>query len=656
MAMYSAGSDRVTRWHALTLVSFGVLITTIIWPSPAAFASIFPKMATLAVATSVLLAWKGLHLMWPEETRRGEWRISHVDASLLLLVLAIAMRVGMQGQLYLAMWGTSGRNSSGLLYLALAALSLLVGRSSMRLTSRMLHNGLLVAGSVPAGYGIVQAAGLDPIKWTVAGPISTFGNIDQSSSWFAIVAIAALAASMQPDRGKFARVLVATLAACCLYLVVVLYRSPWRIDQGALLVTVGVLALGFSVARDAVERVPRRVMVAALTVGVVLIIIVVVRVIPSNGFRHRLWLWRAAWEMFLRHPLQGVGLARFGSGYLEFRTDAEVKAFGTDGYADDAHGVPWQILGTGGLLLFLPYANVMFRLLLRSLQTLREHVDSRMTSQYAMAIVFVLYCVQASFSPEMVALAVWGWIAGAVVYRESQERTGGSDVSALPGSVAPVSLGGDKSVFTRIGSSRPLRSGTGVALVLVGALLGYSAYRQIITERDFERLRQWGHSKPIRSEIRTQLMRQEHRDMAEAVIRARPSDHKVANYLVQILAEGGDADGARLLAQYVIAHEPSSIDLKVNLAELYRVAGRPELAKYWLGQTVQDAPRTPKFWMFLADAAAAAGDSTEARTAFARAMALAAETSDSSREWLRSRDAVLARQPFLRSGERSQQK
>ncbi|MDE2262986.1 MAG: O-antigen ligase family protein [Gammaproteobacteria bacterium] len=76
----------------------------------------------------------------------------------------------------------------------------------------------------------------------------------------------------------------------------------------------------------------------------------------DNSAKLRIEEWRLAWQLFLRHPLLGIGPSNFWyySGYL-----LEGQPYGTPGHV--THSLWMELLSSGGLMVTLPYLLLLWR-------------------------------------------------------------------------------------------------------------------------------------------------------------------------------------------------------------------------------------------------------------------------------------------------------
>lgn len=88
----------------------------------------------------------------------------------------------------------------------------------------------------------------------------------------------------------------------------------------------------------------------------------------DNSAELRIEEWTLAWQLFLRHPLLGVGPGNFWyySGYL-----LEGQPYGTPGHV--THSLWMELLSSGGLVVTVPYLLLLWRFFRRSWHLARQH-------------------------------------------------------------------------------------------------------------------------------------------------------------------------------------------------------------------------------------------------------------------------------------------
>ena len=633
--------------RALSWLVQGALIAVplVLITAPTKFAIPLPKLVVLLSVAVVCLAWAGYRLLSQPDgvavVNRGTASSAQLRNALLLLCSALIVRVLLQRSSYLSLWGETGRHIAALLYLSVAIIAITLLALRPQITAHRLHNLHLLVGLLTAGYAVLQMLALDPITWNLHGPISTFGNIDQSSSWFSIVAVSAGVGALQQERPRNQRILSAVLMVVSIWVVIVLYRRPWRVDQGGILLAVGLLALSVRFRAGGWLRKNPRFSIPVIVIAVGIAGYAVVKVLPTNGLQHRIWLWRTAYQMFASHPFVGVGLARYGALYQQFRMTGEVRQFGADSFSDDAHGVLAQMLATGGLLVTIPYVLVALAMLQAAVRTLARPVLEPASSKDAMALVCVLYWMQTGAAPEMTGLSIWGWCAGALVAREFSgalrvpERWHLAGVTSRVGAIPMASM-------------RYLRLAAGVALVAVAIWVPVGViWPQVAAEMKLVRMFR-ATNEPAVSAMRMRAEQQARRDTAEQVVLVRAGDNMAAYVLMDMLEKKGDPDGSRRIAEYTIEREPDNPVVRMELANLLVRRNHPELALPVVRRVNAEISTMPKHWILRSYAAAMTNDTVEARMSMTRAVELAHSLADSSANFRNNRDMLYKQYPYLK--------
>lgn len=95
----------------------------------------------------------------------------------------------------------------------------------------------------------------------------------------------------------------------------------------------------------------------------------------------RLVLWDIAWDMFLAHPIAGVGMGDYESGAEEMLEGREVLT------TVDSHNVYLQILATRGLIGFIPFVIFWVVLLRELFRAKRRHDRGSLEWSYAVGAI-----------------------------------------------------------------------------------------------------------------------------------------------------------------------------------------------------------------------------------------------------------------------------
>lgn len=638
----SAVKSALIRVYHRTALVVASIATIVLYPGESPFPIPYPKIAVLAVGAWILWAIALLSRGIPGESREDTDGIRIFRGALGFMVFSICLRAILQKPSHIALWGITGRLIAGLLYVSLAMLALSVlGRVAKTFTARVLHNGLLITGAITATYGVMELLGRGFIVWTLPGPVSTLANIDHTSAWHAIVAIACLGALLQKDRSYINRTLVSGILVCSIWVIWHLYRH-FRIDQGVIFGTIGALALLTNIWRRRVKRSFEASWqwIVGIAFMLALFVYAVVRVLPSNGFRDRLYLWQDAYHMLRMHPFAGVGLGRFGAMYYQVQSLAEARAVGPWLYCDDAHSVLFQIAATGGLLVAIPYLAIMGTALYAAIQTIITSRETLDDANVVIAIIATMYWLQASISPEMSAIAVWGWLASALTVRNYfiAAKTKSPSHSALlevrprwrvPSLICPA--------------LQILITGS------VGVVGGVALFSQGKTEIEIAKIKNWVNRQTFRNESRLSqsVRRVERRNLAYRIVQARPGDEVAAKAAMDFLALSGDIRGAVAMGENELKHEQDNPQLVIGLVDLYNEIGDQKRTHALLQEATQRQPNNPYLWYARGYAAAARADTTDALSSWIRAAKLDSLVKDESGLSARMKERGVSNFPWL---------
>ena len=169
--------------------------------------------------------------------------------------------------------------------------------------------------------------------------------------------------------------------------------------------------------------------------------------------------WRAGWNMFVHHPLFGVGLDRFGAYFRQYRDATQVARRGPNVISNAAHDVPVQLASTGGIFVVLALLALTFFILWRGVVALRKTSGA---DQIVVAVIFgawATYEAQSLISIDNLAIAIWGYILGGAVI----------GISVLPGTEVKVA----KATNTHI--VQPLVSSVLALMMLIVGILFFES-------------------------------------------------------------------------------------------------------------------------------------------------------------------------------------
>ena len=455
----SSAIGRVIGWTA-------IVATVLVTPWATVDPINVPKLAVIAVGGFITLAALLINAK-ALITRRH--RTVLVLSGLFVLDLILVL-VFAGTNFYQEFFGTYGRATGFVAYIALAALLLGAAVTGSAKFVSSFARTLLIAGGLSIGYGLLQTIGADPIKWVnqYSPVIGFLGNPNFQSSFVGFSGVLAFGfvcakAIKTPMRLGYAAYLV--------FAIFVIIKTDSQ--QGLLVLAggIGIVAIiWISSSRFKVVTIP------ALIVSGIGAVFVALGSLNSGPLASLLYkasvtyrgdYWRAGWKMTVEHPFLGVGLDSYGDWYRRARTLEATLRRGPEVTSNAAHNVLLDFSSNGGFPLVIIYLALMVLVVISAIKLLKRSTgfDPALAGLIA---VWIAYQAQSIISLNQLGLAVWGWIiSGLIIGYEINTRTKEVPADVRP----PVSKGRNvkKSVNESV-SAKTLMSM--VAGGVVGLLVG----------------------------------------------------------------------------------------------------------------------------------------------------------------------------------------
>jgi O-antigen ligase len=371
------------------------------------------------------------------------------------------------GEKFQQLYGTNGRNTGFITYLAFSILFVLaVASSSTLFVNRFLITALLV-GVASLGYGIIQAAGADPFDWV--NPYSpVFGFLGNPNFQSSLLGILGAIVFTQLLSGS---VKIQNKVAYVLYLLVTLFVIKETDSQQGFLVLLIGSAVSLGVFVNLKSRALGYSYLALASVGFVAVLIGTLNKGPlasllyKDSVTYRGDYWRAGWKMTVDNPIFGVGLDSYGDWYRRSRTIEATLRRGPDVTSNAAHNVFLDISAYGGFPLLLIYIALMVLVLVSAVKVIKRS-DSFNAGFVGLVAGWVAFQAQSIISINQIGLALWGWVlSGLIIGYEINTRNGENVVEK-------------KSAKS---SSKPAQASAGTTLamfigLIVGVLIGMPPY------------------------------------------------------------------------------------------------------------------------------------------------------------------------------------
>jgi putative inorganic carbon (hco3(-)) transporter len=587
---------RTLRWQRLALAGTAAASALVFWRGGLdIFGTV--KATAIVVGLLVLVLIGGVRAA---RTRRLEvplWTPIWVALGGFTGALVVATLVS--DTVALSVVGRPGRHTGLAMYLVYLALLVAALRLHVDHRPRELSRGLLAAVAPITAYGFAQVLDLDPLGWTaVEGGPQVFGTLGNANFFAALLGIAtplALATALDRVEPTGWRVLGGLLAVA---MPVAGFLSASL--QGPLAAVVGAaVVLGVVVWQAPglrAARVPLTGVLGVLGVGLVGALLTgvgpfaAIREQATRSLTTRMGKWETALAMLADRPLLGFGLGSFEDWFFAYRPVAVAVETGLRRSTDAPHNVPLEMLASGGLLLGLAYLALVAVTAWALVLGLRRRTGADRLALAGAGGAWVAYQVQSLVSIDVPPIAALHYVLagvivgyGAVTTLRGLGDSPATDLRAAPGRkgakrktgpalhpVPPAFVAGAAVLTIAVlwAGTLPLR-----ADLAAGAATRIQAQGRFPTaEAAWERAMRvgfWESRYPARHadlyQSRGRL--REARDLQEVAVRREPRG--LANHLnvARLSVELGDLDRAAAAYDAVLAIDPSTPEVLVEVGE-----------------------------------------------------------------------------------------
>ena len=402
----SLAIGRLLGWTAL-------LATVMVMPWAAYDPINVPKLAVISVGGFMAL---GALLANRAEFMKKQYRLVLIFGVAFIVDLTIVLVVS-GTNFYQEFFGTFGRATGYVAYVALASLLMVAAVTASSFTLRRFMWSLLAAGLISVVYGIVQALKLDPINWVnqYTPVIGFLGNPNFQSSFVGFSGVMAFAVLISKELAPLMR------GGYFVFLLAAAYVIKETASQQGFLVLVGgigvVIFIWISKSKFKVLTIP------SLVVGFIGVVLVTLGSLNSGPLASVLYkasvtyrgdYWRAGWKMSMEHPLFGVGLDSFGDWYRRARTVEATLRRGPDVVSNAAHNVLLDLSSNGGFPLLIIYLFMMVLVVAAAIKVVKRSAGFDPVFAGLVAV-WIAYQAQSIISLNQLGLAVWGWIISGLI-------------------------------------------------------------------------------------------------------------------------------------------------------------------------------------------------------------------------------------------------
>jgi O-antigen ligase len=372
-----------------------------------------------------------------------------------------------RGEKIQQLFGTTGRNTGLITYLAFSILFVVAMSASSALFLNRFLMAALVVGVASLGYGAVQALGGDPFNWV--NPYSpVFGFLGNPNFQSSLLGILGAVVFTQLLSGS---VKIQIKGAYLVYLLVTVYVIKETDSQQGFLVLLIGSAVSLGVFVNQKSKALGYSYLGLTVVGFVGVLLGTLNKGPlasllyRDSVTYRGDYWRAGWKMTLENPVFGVGLDSYGDWYRRSRTIEATLRRGPDVTSNAAHNVFLDISSYGGFPLVLIYIALMVLVMFSVVKVIKRS-QSFNAGFVGLVAGWVAFQAQSIISINQIGLALWGWVlSGLIIGYEINTRGGEVVVEKKTGKSAT------KPVQTSASTSLALFVG-----LIIGVLVGMPPY------------------------------------------------------------------------------------------------------------------------------------------------------------------------------------
>jgi O-antigen ligase len=321
-------------------------------------------------------------------------------------------------------YGTSGRNTGILTYLALSILMLSICTVATPRFIDILRITVLLLGLLLFLYGCIQLVGLEPFPYVnvyANNVFGTFGNPNFQSAFMGILGALSLISIFDTSHSRIFRTFSAGISVASVF--GVYSTNSWQgffnlfagTAAGLILLLfrhkqfkMGLLALGTSVLGALV------IAMGIFSKGPL------AEIIGKASLEARKLYWDSAIQIISTNPLFGVGFDGFGDWYRRGRNE-EAALSNASLVSTSAHNVPLDIGVGGGLPILIVYIGLIILAFRKIVQSIRS--ESLSVSYISICAAWIAYQAQSLISINQIGLGVIGWaLLGIVIgYQPSTE-------------------------------------------------------------------------------------------------------------------------------------------------------------------------------------------------------------------------------------------
>ena len=398
-----------------SLLPWAIGLASILFWAPLDDAMVLPKFAVILILV-VPIAIYELAL-----TRESNFtgRFAKLSSVLLGLWASSILVSAVFGNNFIAsLLGQHARQTGVLLYLGLSLVFLVILKSNSENTVEQYLNTFGIVALCNLAYCALQFIHLDPIAWNLEFNriVGFLGNPDFSAAFLGFSVIYLTYYTWFVAFKTRFKIIVALFTALAFFLIL-----ETQARQGIIVSFLGIVILLSFVAIKGKLKVGY-LGLGALSIGIAVSAFGMVNKGPIASMLYKASIefrgdyWRASFSMIKDNPLFGVGFGRYGDYFREYRDQTQVLRRGAGLISDQAHNIFLDMFATGGVFVFLAFITGVACISYLSLLGIRLAKTRKEISQSIVLLaLWTAYLAQSFISIDQVALALWGWIFGALI-------------------------------------------------------------------------------------------------------------------------------------------------------------------------------------------------------------------------------------------------
>jgi O-antigen ligase len=330
-----------------------------------------------------------------------------------------------------ALLGDSGRNLGFLNYLFLGIISAYAASRLSLNNIKNIYMTVFILNFILTLYGFLQHFKIDFLRWNNQNNavILMTGNPDFASSLLGLFSVLCLA-GLLIDFNRMMKIMIGILTVVT---VIVIYWTQAR--QGLIATVAGFGFITFVFIWQKSKKTAISLLVCEIAVGV-FSVLGMLQIGPLTKYffkasiTDRGYNWRAAVGMFKSHPLFGVGVDRYGSFFMQYRSPKYPLLFGYTQTVNNAHNVFLELFATAGIFVGLAYIALLGYIAYRAFVALKSTSGTEQIIITGIVAAWIVFLAQSFISVDSIVISIWGWmLGGAIVGLSSLKRDVSQPVS-----------------------------------------------------------------------------------------------------------------------------------------------------------------------------------------------------------------------------------